>query len=188
VVRAGGKRLLHIIARDYWNGYLYVIEPDAAVAPHERRVHCEELQDIDEAARSPHEELRRQAWTRDTDTEVFGAWVGRELAAICWFQARETYRRRGGLFDLKDDEAELAQVTTALTYRGQGIAGDLIRYGVSRMGALGFNRLYAKIWHDNVESLRAFERAGWRRQKRFVAIRLRGARRPLVFLLPKKRV
>lgn len=176
-----------MVARGHWNGWLYVIEP-ADVAPRfSSDVRCGPIADVNEIAQSRHEEIRRQAWTKDPDTLVFGAWVGGELAAVCWYQARETHRRRGGFFRLSEDEAELAQITTAPAFRGRGIGSELIQYGVQQMGALGFRRLYAKIWRDNVASLRAFERAGWHVQKRFIAVRLRGWQTPLVIAVPGRR-
>jgi RimJ/RimL family protein N-acetyltransferase len=51
----------------------------------------------------------------------------------------------------------------------------------------GFRRLYAKIWRDNVSSIKAFERAGWRLEKRFVSVRLHVPHRALLIPLPMKK-
>ena len=124
------------------------------------------------------------AWRQEAGAWAFGAWVEGELAAVCWFQARETHRSRGGVFDLADDEAELAQITTARVFRGRGVATELIQYAVWQMSRRGFRKLYAKIWHDNRASVRAFERAGWKLEKRFFSLRLRKRQKPVIFKLP----
>ena len=186
MLRKLARAILWIAVRDYWNGWLYVIEPGSS-APTSDTVQFGIIEDVKEISQSAYEELRRLAWQDEQDTVVFGAWVDGELVAVCWFQSRQTYRRRGGLFRLADDEAELAQITTAATFRGRGIAGLLIQYAAARMRGCGFRRLYAKIWRDNVASIRTFERAGWRLQKRFCSLRLRGRKDAMLFTLPTKR-
>jgi RimJ/RimL family protein N-acetyltransferase len=52
------------------------------------------------------------------------------------------------------------------------------------MSRRGFRKLYAKIWHDNRASVRAFERAGWKLEKRFFSLRLRKRQKPVIFKLP----
>lgn len=61
------------------------------------------------------------------------------------------------------DEAKLVQVIVAPTMRGRGAATSLIRFAGASMLHDGFDRLYARIWVTNLPSIRAFERAGWRR-------------------------
>jgi GNAT superfamily N-acetyltransferase len=181
-------RLVHIVAREYWNGWLYAIEPSMVSAHLAAGVDCRRIEDVDEIAKSRFAEIREQAWDREPDRAAFGAWVEGELAAVCWFQARESYRRHGGLFRLRDDEAELAQVTTASAFRTRGIGRQLIQHGVVEMGRSGFMRLYAKIWRDNAASIRAFESAGWRLEYRFVSIHWRVLNRPSIYKwVPRRR-
>ena len=106
-----------------------------------------------------------------------------ELAAVCWLYARETYRKRDGLFRLAPDEAELAQVTTARSFRGRGVATKLIHYAAWQMGLGGFRKLYAKIWHNNTASVQAFQRAGWKLERRFFSLKLRWMHRPVIVRL-----
>lgn len=177
------KACIQLIAKDYWNGWLYVIQPTRE-APGDSTVPCAAIEGLHELTGSPYEEIRSQAWSMDADAWLFGAWADGKLAAICWVQARATYRRRGGVFDLREDEAELAQITTAHAFRGRGIATELIRFTACQMEAKGFRKLYAKIWYDNRASVRAFERAGWKLEKRFFSLRLRSRQKPLIFRLP----
>lgn len=177
------RKALQWVSDDYWNGWLYVYEPGAN-SPAPGAIRCGVIEELEEIACSPHPELRRQAWRREADAWAFGAWMESELAAVCWFQARETYRRRGGFFRLAADEAELVQITTAEKFRGRGIAKVLIEYAACQMGANGFRRLYAKVWHDNKPSIRAFQNAGWKLKSRFVSLRVRGKERPVIVRLP----
>lgn len=180
------KRSVVLVAEDYWNGWLYTLEPDPCSSASIRDgICCRLIEDPREIERSQHIELQRsRAQMDEPDTWSFGAWVQGELAALCIVQARETYRRHGGFFDLHDDEAELAQVTTAPPFRNRGIGGELIRYVASAMRECGFRKLYAKIWRDNVSSVRVFERAGWKCETRFVYLRLRMQGKRLLVRLP----
>jgi ribosomal protein S18 acetylase RimI-like enzyme len=174
------KRAIQLIAEDYWNGWIYVCEPEGMELPASGGLRFSPIDDVSRILQSPDPALRRQAWKREADAWAFGASVGDELAAVCWFQARETYRRHGGLFKLGANEAELVQITTAEAFRGRGVAAKLIEYAAAEMRKQDFRKLYAKIWHDNVASLRAFERAGWKRNARFFSFRLRRLKAPVV--------
>jgi hypothetical protein len=170
--------LLRLVASDYWNGWVYLFTPTPTPLAN-TRIHCAPISDLDIILESPHEELRKQGHDLGSYAWPFGAWMGNELAAICWFQARDTYRGHGGLLLLADNDAELTQITTAHVFRGQRIAPDLIRYGSWCMGRSGYTRLYAKIWHDNVASIKAFESAGWMRESRLLSVTLQYWKRPL---------
>jgi RimJ/RimL family protein N-acetyltransferase len=176
---------IQCIARDYWNGWLYTIRPPET-APAIIGLDCAPIYCLNELAASRHEELRRQAWTPEKDAWAFGARIDGELVAVCWIQARETHRKRGGLLDLADDEAELAQITTAPSFQGRGIASKLIRYAAWQMGIRGFRKLYAKIWRGNDASMRAFQKAGWTIERRFFSLRLRGVGRWVTLSLPAR--
>ena len=178
------RRCLQSVAEEYWNGWLYSLRLPAAATAFQGDVFCSAIQDAGQLAASPHEEIRNQTWAMEPDSWLFGAWVEGELAGICWVHARDTYVSRGGFFALRSDEAELAQITVAAAFRGRGIATELIRHTAVQMGALGFRKLYAKIWHDNYASRRVFERAGWQRTKRFLSVRLAHRTKTCLFELP----
>lgn len=180
------RRSLRCIAGDYWNGWLYATRTTVGYRTPASSVSCAALADLQTVTASPHEEIRSQAWSQAADTWLFGAWVEGQLVATCWVQAGETYRRRGGLFGLAPDEAELAQIVTARAFRGRGIATELIHFAAYQMGARGFRKLYAKIWHDNWASVVAFQKAGWVIEKRFLSVRLHGAKRFLTFRVPAR--
>lgn len=133
------------------------VQPGQAPQPSGR---CRELADTSELETSPSPELRMLANYRAPDAFCFVAQEGPTIIGACWYWHGETYRRRN-FWPLQAREAKLVQVTTALNYRAKGVAEDLIRFSSAAMFQKGFNRLYARIWHSHVASLRAFEKAGW---------------------------
>jgi len=186
-VRSLARAIAGRLLSDYWNGWLYAIPlsprpPDSQTAA---EISCRQIFDNTEIVASRYPEIQRHAWVRDQDCWSFGAFTDGELIGICWVHARETYRRRGGIFELGHDEAEIAQITTAEACRGRGVATTLIRFAAGEMAASGFHKLYARIWRDNVSSIGAFARAGWKPEKRFVSFSVRmGKPRSLVVRLP----
>jgi ribosomal protein S18 acetylase RimI-like enzyme len=104
--------------------------------------------------------LRSLARCAGQDAYGFGAWVGDQLAAVCWFWVAERYKQVN-FWPLGPQEAKLVEVATARRFRGRGIAVDLIRFASFRMKELGYRRLYAKVWHSNSASVSAFRKAGW---------------------------
>jgi GNAT superfamily N-acetyltransferase len=188
MIRTFVKAAAGNLVTDYWNVWLYTLATSASARPEDDgEVSFHPIDDVAEIRGSGYPEIQRQAWVRETDTWVFGARVGGELAAVCWLQARATYRQRRGLFKLREDEAELAQITTAEIFRGRGIATRLIQFAASEMEPVGIRKLYAKIWRDNLASKAAFEGAGWRLERRFVSCRLRKSATPFIVSLPRPR-
>jgi RimJ/RimL family protein N-acetyltransferase len=55
------------------------------------------------------------------------------------------------------------QIVTIPEMRGFGVASHLLAYAARDMFRIGFHCVYARIWHSNTPSLRAFQRAGWGR-------------------------
>lgn len=82
--------------------------------------------------------------------------------AVCIYWFGERYRSRG-FWPLADDEAKLVQIVTAPGARGRGLASTLIAASAAAMRDQGWSQLYARVWHSNSPSCRAFEKAGWRR-------------------------
>lgn len=82
---------------------------------------------------------------------------------VCTTTIRSAATYRRATLDLQPDEAKLIDVITAAEERGKGFAPLLIRDATAFMKTLGYERIYARIWHSNHASQRAFEKAGWRR-------------------------
>lgn len=106
--------------------------------------------------------IREQAGFLGDGADAFIFRDADEVTAICIFWHGERYATRN-FWPLKDAEAKLVQVITDPKFRGKGAATTLIRESSEYMLARGFHALYARVWHSNTPSRRAFERAGWKR-------------------------
>lgn len=90
----------------------------------------------------------------------FGCFEDGRLIGLCVYWFGERYRSRN-FWPLDRAEAKMVQIVVAPNMRGRGIALDLITQSSRAMARSGFVRLYARVWHSNRPSLRAFEKAGW---------------------------
>jgi RimJ/RimL family protein N-acetyltransferase len=89
------------------------------------------------------------------------AYHGRDSHAYACLKGKR-YRERN-FWPLTQGEAKLVQIVVVPSMRGKSIASNLIACAAQDMFHKGFRSLYARIWHSNESSWRAFRRAGWRR-------------------------
>jgi RimJ/RimL family protein N-acetyltransferase len=128
------------------------------------------------------EVIRDQTWYHGANTYAYGCIEGSRIVAVCYFWYGERYRERN-YWPLLDDEAKLVQIVTLPEMRGRGVATRLISYAASDMFENGFNRIYARIWHSNAPSLKAFESAGWHRVASIAELYPMRRKRPLRMVL-----
>lgn len=151
------KRLASWILGDYDLYRIYQFDLSRAEGPPSS---VARLAEVDERA-LVGTDLRDLAQYAGTGAHGFGAWLGSDLAATCWFWNEERYRQRN-FWPIQNDEAKLVQISTAEHYQGRGIAFDLIRFGMNEMKTRGYRRVYARVWHSNRPSIGLFEKAGWK--------------------------
>ena len=169
--------------RDFWIGRTYVHqacsedrkEPGEAPGPLEFRAMTDE--DLAEIAQSSDPGLRNRSGRCRPGLKRFGAWMNGELAGVCGFEFGEEYLRAEAFFPLGGDQAELTDIFTCSNKRGAGVARRLIRFSTEQMHGAGFHSLYAKVWHSNHLSSRAFLAAGWSEYCFFVRLQPKGNRR-----------
>lgn len=106
--------------------------------------------------------MQEQASYLGKESLAFGCFVDGQLAGVCFYWFGERYKPRG-FWPLAQGEAKLVQIIVSPAVRGRGVAPELIRASARAMADAGFSSLYARIWHSNGPSLRAFEKAGWLR-------------------------
>jgi RimJ/RimL family protein N-acetyltransferase len=106
--------------------------------------------------------VREQSSYHGPETYSYACLKDEQIVGLCYFWHGDRYRKRN-FWPLADGEAKLVQIVTIPRVRGHGIATDLIAHASLQMFGQGFKRLYARIWHSNLPSLRAFQRAGWQR-------------------------
>lgn len=132
---------------------------------------------------SPEPELRDSAWYLGAEAKAFGCFEdGRLLAlACCWWGKRYVGRSS---WPIGESEAKLVHLVTLPAARGRGLAPLLIQHAEADLRSEGHTTLYARIWHNNVASLRAFERAGWAPIGILIEVNPLRLRRPIRLRLP----
>jgi RimJ/RimL family protein N-acetyltransferase len=110
---------------------------------------------------STDESILRQVLYHGTQSLAYACVDGDRIVAVCYFWHGDRYRERN-FWPLSSGEAKLVQIVTIPEMQGRGIAPRLIGYASRDMFQQGFQRLFARIWHSNLASRKAFQRAGWR--------------------------
>lgn len=95
----------------------------------------------------------------------------------CWVWYGERYRNNRNFWKLHADECKLIALETEPWARGRGTAPKLLHYVATQLSQKGFKRIYARVWHSNKSSIRAFEKAGWRYHALVVEFDFLGRRR-----------
>lgn len=113
--------------------------------------------------------IREQSGYAGAGSLAYAAYAGDRILGVCFYWFGERYRTRN-FWPLQADEAKLVQIWVHPDARGRGVATRLIADSFEAVTRQGFRRTYARIWHSNLPSLKAFERAGWIRIARVVEI------------------
>lgn len=120
---------------------------------------------IDEIALngSPNPLIREQAGYAGAGSHAYACFDGdHRIVAVCFYWFGQRYLERN-FWPLAEGEAKLVQIIAVPQVRGRGIGAALIDFSCRDIMQKGFDRVYARIWHSNTPSLRAFEHAGWKR-------------------------
>jgi len=115
---------------------------------------------LEEIESSPIEAIKEQSWYGGNGSQVYACIIDGQIVSICAYWYGDRYLERN-FWPLKNNEAKLVQLFTAPEARGKGIAQRLIQYSSQKMILRGFNRLYARVWHSNYPSRKAFEKSCW---------------------------
>lgn len=163
-----GKQFIKKIARfvfgDYAIYHIYARDKKCVGAVQgDQDGFCFALLEKAEIESSDEKWIRDQREYHGDDSHTYACLQQGRVVGLCCFWFGERYRRQRNFWPLTDGEAKLVQIITSPEMRGRGVASALIGYAETDMSQKGFHRLYARIWHSNTPSLKAFERAGWRR-------------------------
>jgi len=115
-----------------------------------------------EISDSKEQLVREQAWYAGPDSIAYACFDGDRIVGVCFYWFGKRYQQRN-FWPLVEGEAKLVQIVSIPAMRGHGVATTLIASSYRDMTQRGFGRAYARIWHSNTPSLRAFEKAGWTR-------------------------
>ncbi len=106
--------------------------------------------------------IQREAWYCGEDSMCFGVYFGSELVALQWVWFGDGYRCRRNFWPLERNEAKSVELVTAPAHRGLGLATCLKQFSARQLAAVGFVRVYSRIWWTNWPSIRVSEKAGWK--------------------------
>lgn len=156
------KRLVKLIVPDYGIYRIYAITPDDALRGNSIDGGDWQIVAIEQnrLVASDDAIIRDQAWYGGDGSRLYGCVEDGRIVGVCCFWFGERYRQRN-FWPLQAGEAKLVQVITVPEGRNRGIARTLIAGAVRDMVNSGYQRLFARIWHSNVPSIRTFEKAGW---------------------------
>lgn len=117
----------------------------------------------EDVTNSASEVIRDQAGFLGEEAIAYGFIEGEDITAICVFWYAQRYAKRN-FWPLKSGEAKLVQIITDPNFRGKGAATRLISAASASLLSGDFTTLYARVWHSNTPSIKAFERADWKRK------------------------
>lgn len=179
-MKSFAKWLMHLILGEYAAYYIYACSCDADAPSRAVAGLPFRFEEIGESAisRSRDALIREQAYYAGPGSHVYACLEDDRIVALCFYWFGERYLKRN-FWPLADNEAKLVQIISLPEFRGRGIAAALINASLRDMNGKGFGRAYARIWHSNTPSIRAFERAGWRRIALVIEINPFRQRRPI---------
>lgn len=128
---------------------------------------------------STDEAIRSRAWYLGKDSNAFGCLKDGKIVGVCFYWHGERYRAERNFWPLASNEAKLVEIFTLPEMRGKGAGKSLIAYAENEMFARGYRSLFARIWHSNTPSIKAFENAGWQHLATIVELHLLGIGRPI---------
>lgn len=157
------KKLARSLLGDYAFYYIYASPDDGETASPAIPTNIA-VRPVGAAEINASEEplIRDQAGYLGPGAHVHGCFVEDRLAGLCVYWFGDRYLQRN-FWPLKAGEAKLVEIVIVPSMRGKGLAAMLIGGSFRELMNRGFSRAYARIWHSNTPSLRAFERTGWTR-------------------------
>ena len=158
------KKLAHIILGEYSAYHVYARSNEGSTPPQLSTASPFRVTEVDESAikLSPDALIREQAGYAGPGSLAYACFDGDRIVGLCFYWFGERYLKRN-FWPLAEGEAKLVQIVSLPEIRGRGVATTLIKSSFQDMSEKGFSRSYARIWHSNTPSIRAFERAGWMR-------------------------
>lgn len=174
------KKLARLLLGDYSVFQVYS-RPTQSASPCQRR-HPQHLTvvPVDEAAINSSLDplIREQVGYAGPGAHAYACIEKGRIVGVCFYWYGDRYLQRN-FWPLVEGEAKLVQIVSLPDVRGQGVATMLIASSCHDMGKKGFHHAYARVWHSNTPSLRAFERSGWTRTALVIEINPLRQKRPI---------
>lgn len=106
--------------------------------------------------------IREQAGYAGEGALSYACFMQGTIVGVCFYWYGARYLKRN-FWPLKDDEAKLVQIITLPNMRGKKVAATLIKASCVDVLNKGFRQTFARVWHSNGPSLKAFANAEWTR-------------------------
>lgn len=158
------KALAKLLLGEYALYYIYTRSTKDAPLPHSKLPCAFTVLAVDATMILKSEDplILQQVGYLGSGTFAYACLEGERIVGVCFYWFGERYRERN-FWPLLEREAKLVQIISLAEMRGRGIASRLIELSCQDLLAQKFERVYARIWHSNLPSIKAFERAGWKR-------------------------
>lgn len=158
------KKLAHMLLGEYSAYYIYTLSTrqTSFSSPPTHTQYRVELVDESTVACNADPLIREQSGYAGSGSHAYACFDNERIVGICFYWFGNRYLKRN-FWPLAEWEAKLVQIIVHPEMRGRGVATLLIASSFQDMVHKGYNKVYARIWHSNTPSLRAFERAGWTR-------------------------
>lgn len=176
------KKLAKGILKDYSIYRIYSCSEAALCNPDSAAL---EIREIDEALleSDPAPLIREQSGYAGPGSHAYACIEGDRIVGVCFYWFGERYVKERNFWPLAKGEAKLVQIVVTPEMRGRGIATRLVASSFRDMKKKNFHRAFARIWHSNTPSLKAFRRAGWEPVALVIEFAIPGIKRPFRFRL-----
>ncbi|MHB1052271.1 MAG: GNAT family N-acetyltransferase [Thiobacillus sp.] len=156
------KKFARLIFGEYSAYYVYSRSAGDASLSQQRASATFRVEPVDELTikETPAPWIREQAGYAGSGSHAYACFNEGRIVGLCFYWFGNRYLQRN-FWPLADGEAKLVQIISHPEMRGRGVATILITSSFQDIVQKGFGRAYARIWHSNTPSIRAFERAGW---------------------------
>ena len=163
-MKALAKKLARALLGEYSAYYIYARAADDKVLASPATTQTFRFAQIDASLLQTSQDalIREQADYAGQEAHAYACFADNRIVGVCFYWFGRRYLQRN-FWPLADGEAKLVQIIALPDMRGRGVATQLIEWSWRDMRRQGFQKTYARIWHSNTPSLRAFERAGWAR-------------------------
>ncbi len=163
-MKAFAKKLAHALLGEYAAYYIYARAAGGEVKTPATTTQPFRFAQVDASLLyASHDALiREQADYAGQEANAYACFADDRIVGVCFYWFGQRYLQRN-FWPLANGEAKLVQIIALPDMRGRGVATQLIEWSWREMMQQGFQKTYARIWHSNTPSLRAFERAGWAR-------------------------
>lgn len=163
-MKALAKKLAHLLLGEYSAYYVYAQSAEGAKRAATQITSTFSVRKVDGAMIHSHADaiIQAQADYAGIEAHAYACFDADRIVGIGFYWFGNRYLQRN-FWPLARGEAKLVQIISLPEMRGRGVATTLVALSCRDMMQQGFHQTYARIWHSNTPSLRAVERAGWRR-------------------------